>query len=91
MGTYILALDQGTTSSRAIVFDRRGDIVSKAQFPFRQLYPQPGWVEHDPMEIWETERRAAAPAAAGLGGWVPVAAMAAGAVVVMTSKKRKAI
>ena len=42
MGTYILALDQGTTSSRAIVFDRRGDIVSKAQFPFRQLYPQPG-------------------------------------------------
>ena len=44
MGTYILALDQGTTSSRAIVFDRRGDIVSKAQFPFRQLYPQPGWV-----------------------------------------------
>lgn len=51
MGTYILALDQGTTSSRAIVFDRRGDIVSKAQYPFRQLYPQPGWVEHDPMEI----------------------------------------
>ena len=68
MGTYILALDQGTTSSRAIVFDRRGDIVSKAQFPFRQLYPQPGWVEHDPMEIWETERRAAAQAAAGLEG-----------------------
>ena len=72
MGTYILALDQGTTSSRAIVFDRRGDIVSKAQFPFRQLYPQPGWVEHDPMEIWETERRAAAQAAAGLEGEVAV-------------------
>ena len=70
MGTYILALDQGTTSSRAIVFDRRGDIVSKAQYPFRQLYPQPGWVEHDPMEIWETERRAAAQAAAGLEGEV---------------------
>ena len=51
MGTYILALDQGTTSSRAIVFDRLGDIVSKAQYPFRQLYPQAGWVEHDPMEI----------------------------------------
>ena len=66
MGTYILALDQGTTSSRAIVFDRRGDIVSKAQYPFRQLYPQAGWVEHDPMEIWETERRAAAQAAEGL-------------------------
>ena len=63
MGTYILALDQGTTSSRAIVFDRLGDIVSKAQYPFRQLYPQAGWVEHDPMEIWETERRAAAQAA----------------------------
>ena len=70
MGTYILALDQGTTSSRAIVFDRRGDFVSKAQFPFRPLYPQPGWVEHDPMEIWETERRAAAQAAAGLEGEV---------------------
>ena len=66
MGTYILALDQGTTSSRAIVFDRLGDIVSKAQYPFRQLYPQAGWVEHDPMEIWETERRAAAQAAEGL-------------------------
>ena len=51
MGTYILALDQGTTSSRAIVFDRRGDIVSKAQFPFRQLYPQPGWVEHLELKI----------------------------------------
>ena len=69
MGTYILALDQGTTSSRAIVFDRRGDIVSKAQFPFRQLYPQPGWVEHDPMEIWETERRAA-PGRSRAGGGV---------------------
>ena len=57
MGTYILALDQGTTSSRAIVFDRRGDIVSKAQFPFRQLYPQPGWVEHDPIQfhIFQTD------------------------------------
>ena len=66
MGTYILALDQGTTSSRAIVFARLGDIVSKAQYPFRQLYPQAGWVEHDPMEIWETERRAAAQAAEGL-------------------------
>ena len=61
MGTYILALDQGTTSSRAIVFDRLGDIVSKAQYPFRQLYPQAGWVEHDPMEIWETERQGGGP------------------------------
>ena len=60
MGNYILALDQGTTTSRAILFDRQGEIVSKAQLPFRQIYPQPGWVEHDPMEIWETERLAAA-------------------------------
>ena len=65
MGSYILALDQGTTSSRAIVFDRQGRTVSMAQHPFRQLYPQAGWVEHDPMEIWDTERRAAAQAAAG--------------------------
>ncbi len=65
MGSYILALDQGTTSSRAIVFNRQGHIVSMAQHPFRQLYPQAGWVEHDPMEIWDTERRAAAQAAAG--------------------------
>lgn len=48
---YIMALDQGTTSSRAIVFDRRGRIHGSAQHPFRQLYPQPGWVEHDPREI----------------------------------------
>lgn len=65
MGGYILALDQGTTSSRAIVFDRQGHIVSMAQHPFRQLYPQAGWVEHDPMEIWDTESQAAAQAAAG--------------------------
>ena len=48
---YVLALDQGTTSSRAIVFDRRGRIRGSAQHPFRQVYPQPGWVEHDPREI----------------------------------------
>jgi glycerol kinase len=62
MGNFILALDQGTTTSRAIVFDACGQIVSMAQIPFRQIYPQPGWVEHDPMEIWETERLAAAEA-----------------------------
>ena len=66
MASYILALDQGTTSSRAIVFDRRGDIVGRGQHLFSQHYPQAGWVEHDPMEIWETERRAAAEAVAGL-------------------------
>ncbi|MEG0780124.1 MAG: glycerol kinase GlpK [Oscillospiraceae bacterium] len=55
---YILALDQGTTSSRAILFDRRGKIVSKAQYGFPQIYPRPGWVEHDPHEIWDSQRRA---------------------------------
>ena len=48
---YVLALDQGTTSSRAIVFDKRGRIVSKAQNEFDQIYPKSGWVEHDPMDI----------------------------------------
>ena len=62
METYIVALDQGTTSSRAILFNRAGEIVARAQHPFRQIYPQPGWVEHDPMEIWATEKRALAEA-----------------------------
>lgn len=54
MGKYILAIDQGTTSSRAIVFDSDGNIVSVAQQEFTQHYPKPGWVEHDPNEIWAT-------------------------------------
>ena len=58
MEAYVVALDQGTTSSRAILFDKGGNIVSRAQYPFRQIYPQPGWVEHDPVEIWNTEKRA---------------------------------
>ena len=66
MASYILALDQGTTSSRAIVFDRAGQIAAKAQHPFPQIYPQAGWVEHDPMTIWDTERLAAAEAIRGL-------------------------
>ncbi len=49
---YIMALDQGTTSSRAILFDKLGNIVGVAQKEFKQIYPQAGWVEHDPMEIW---------------------------------------
>jgi glycerol kinase len=53
--SYILALDQGTTSSRAILFDHSGSIVSLAQKEFTQLYPQPGWVEHDPEEIWSSQ------------------------------------
>lgn len=53
--TYLLALDQGTSSSRSIVFDRDGHIVAMSQREFRQIYPQPGWVEHDPKEIWDTQ------------------------------------
>ena len=55
MEKYVLALDQGTTSSRAIVFDRKGSAVAVAQKEFTQVYPQPGWVEHDPMEIWSSQ------------------------------------
>jgi glycerol kinase len=59
---YILALDQGTTSSRAIVFDHAGSIVSVAQKEFPQIFPQPGWVEHDPRDIWSTQAGVAAEA-----------------------------
>jgi glycerol kinase len=52
---YLLALDQGTSSSRSIVFDQRGQVVAMAQREFRQLFPQPGWVEHDPNEIWDSQ------------------------------------
>ena len=55
MSKYLLALDQGTSSSRSIVFDAQGRIVAMAQREFRQIYPQPGWVEHDPKEIWATQ------------------------------------
>ena len=50
-----MALDQGTTSSRCILFDRKGNICSVAQKEFEQHYPKPGWVEHDPMEIWASQ------------------------------------
>lgn len=53
--TYLLALDQGTTSSRSIVFDSNGQIVGSAQQELTQIYPRPGWVEHDPMEIWSSQ------------------------------------
>jgi glycerol kinase len=56
----ILALDQGTTSSRAIVFDAAGAVVASAQRELRQIYPQPGWVEHDPREIASTQLEVAA-------------------------------
>ena len=56
---FVLALDQGTTSSRAIVFDRRGRAVATAQQEFAQHYPRPGWVEHDPRDLWASTRRTA--------------------------------
>lgn len=55
MAKYVMALDQGTTSSRAIIFDENGSIVSVANKEFTQIYPKPGWVEHDPMEIWGSQ------------------------------------
>ena len=55
MSKYVMALDQGTTSSRCILFDKTGDIQSVAQKEFEQYYPRPGWVEHNPMEIWSSE------------------------------------
>ncbi len=58
MNGYVMALDQGTTSSRAIIFNREGEIVTLAQYPFKQIYPQPGWVEHDPMTILDSQLRA---------------------------------
>ena len=64
---YVLALDQGTTSSRAIVFDRQGRVVASAQQEFRQIFPQPGWVEHDAGEIWSSQRAVARQALQGLG------------------------
>ncbi len=65
--TYLLALDQGTSSSRSIVFDERGHIVAQAQLELPQSYPQPGWVEHDPLEIWRTQLATARDALAKAG------------------------
>ena len=56
---YILALDQGTTSSRSIVFDREGRVLSVRQNEHRQIYPRSGWVEHDPWEIWRSQMETA--------------------------------
>ena len=55
MKRYIAALDQGTTSSRCILFDREQNIIGSAQRELTQIYPRPGWVEQDPMEIWSTQ------------------------------------
>lgn len=67
MEQFILALDQGTTSSRAIVFDHTGQIRSVAQKEFTQLFPQPGWAEHDPNEIWSSQASVAAEATVKMG------------------------
>jgi len=64
---HILALDQGTTSSRAIVFDAAGNVVAAAQKEFRQIFPKPGWVEHDAREIWATQLHTATEAIAKAG------------------------
>ena len=67
MTKYILALDQGTTSSRAVIFDKKGNIVSVAQKEFTQIFPKPGWVEHDATEIWSTQSEMALEAMAKKG------------------------
>lgn len=67
MSQYILSLDQGTTSSRAIVFDKKGQIVSVAQKDFKQHFPKSGWVEHDPQEIWSSQSSVMIEALANLG------------------------
>ena len=64
---YVMALDQGTTSSRCILFDRQGNVVSMAQKEFTQIYPKTGWVEHDAMEIWSSQYGVAAEAMAKIG------------------------
>jgi glycerol kinase len=64
---FILALDQGTTSSRAILFNKKGEIVASSQKEFTQIYPKPGWVEHDPMEIWNTQLETAGEAISQAG------------------------
>lgn len=67
MASYIMALDQGTTSSRCILFDEQGKICSIAQKEFTQIYPKPGWVEHDPMEIWSSQLSVAMEAMGKIG------------------------
>ena len=65
--SYLLALDQGTSSSRSIVFDRDGNVIASAQQEFRQIFPQPGWVEHDPNDIWSSQLATAREAIAKAG------------------------
>lgn len=74
MEKYVIALDQGTTSSRCILFDHAGDICSVAQKEFTQIYPQPGWVEHDPMEIWSSQMGVLVEAMGSIGAHIGEAA-----------------
>ena len=67
MAKYVMALDQGTTSSRCILFDRAGHVCSSAQKEFTQIYPRPGWVEHDPLEIWSSQLSVAVEALGKIG------------------------
>ncbi len=67
MQKYIMALDQGTTSSRCILFDKAGNVCSMSQKEFTQIYPKPGWVEHNPMEIWSSQLAVAMESMAILG------------------------
>ena len=60
MNDYVIAIDQGTTSTRAILFDHAGSIVSTGQLEHEQIFPRAGWVEHDPKEIWRNVRQAGA-------------------------------
>ena len=59
---FVLAIDQGTTSTRAIIFNHSGEIIAVGQKEFTQIFPNPGWVEHDPLEIWDTTRAVVAEA-----------------------------
>ena len=68
MSKYVGAIDQGTTSSRFMVFDQQGAVVAVAQREHRQIYPQPGWVEHDAAEIWRTQIEVAAECIAKVPG-----------------------
>ena len=67
MKQYILALDQGTSSSRAIIFDNQGKIKATSQKEFTQIFPKPGWVEHNPMEIWSSQASVIAEAITSIG------------------------
>src|ERR1700748_3097291 len=75
MTRYVGAIDQGTTSTRFMVFDRGGKIISSAQKEHRQIFPKPGWVEHDAMEIWQNTQAVAGAAVARVG--LPPADLAA--------------